>query len=369
MPRYASTNRYQVGDFWLSKQSRSPAWCQTEQTRRASLRETDFEKAKQALNDWFILRHQQKERKTDDVTIASIFARYFEKHASQLKSGSDYKTLLGHWLDFHGEATLAEASDLERQEQFREWLTTKKTLSPSSIRTVLTVGKAAFNWAYKRGEIEKVPYFEMVKVPPQKAKGRHLEVKEIATLLSEARNRHVKLFLLLLIATAARPRAVYDLRFDQIDFTLGLIDLNPKGYVPNRNKIRPVVKLPASLKPVLLHQQRHYGSEAIISFKGAPIKSLRTAWRKLRIRAGFDQDVMLYSFRRTMARYMRIKGVPAWEVAEQLGHRSTGYQITEIYTSHSPDYLLKAEKAIDDFFDELTCELRVKNLLEILNEE
>jgi len=117
-----------------------------------------------------------------------------------------------------------------------------------------------------------------------------------------------------------------------------------------------------------LDQQQRYETDAVISYDGSPITSLRTAWRKLRVRADFEQDVMLYSFRRTMARNLRIKGVPAWEVAEQLGHR-TGYQVTELYTSHSPDYLNQAVKAIDDFFGELTCELRVKNLLEILNDK
>ena len=372
MPRY-DQQRFQVGDYWLSQQSRSPAWCRTwydpksQQTRRVSLRTANFAEAKQKLTDWFVLEHQQKEQRPNAVAIASIFARYYDKHARQLKSGSDYKTLLGYWLDFHGEATLAQAADLTQQERFRDWLALDKNLSPSSIRTVITVGKSAFNWAYKRGEIDKVPFFELVKVPPQKPKGRHLEIDEIAKLLTYSRNRHVKLFLLMLIGTAARPQAIYDLRFDQIDFKLDLIDLNPKDYVPSKNKLRPIVKLPAHLKPVLLDQKQRYETNAVISYDGTPIKSIRTAWRKLRVRAGFDEEVMLYSFRRTMARNLRIKGVPAWEVAEQLGHR-TEYQVTELYTSHSPDYLNQAVKAIDDFFGELTCEMRVKNLLEILAE-
>jgi len=299
------------------------------------------------------------------MTLAALFARYFAKHAIHLKSGSGYKILLSYWLEFHEDATLSEAADLGQQEQFRQWLANDKKLSPSSIRTTITVGKSAYNWAFKRNEIDKVPYFELVSVPPQKPKGRHLEIEEIAKLLTLSRNRHVKLFILLLIGTAARPRSIYDLRFDQIDFKHDLIDLNPKDYVPSKNKLRPIVKLPRHLKPVLLDQQRRFATEAVISYKSEPIKSLRTAWRKLRDSADFDQEVMLYSFRRTMARNLRIKGVSAWEVAEQLGHR-TGFQITELYTSHSPDYLSKAKEAIDDFFDELTCELRVNDFLEIL---
>ncbi len=63
-----------------------------------------------------------------------------------------------------------------------------------------------------------------------------------------------------------------------------------------------------------------------------------------------------------MARWLREQSVPAWEVAEQLGHRGSRYRVTEIYTSHSPDYLEQAVKAIDAYFVRLTCELRVNSL-------
>lgn len=373
MPRYTKTKRpYQVGDYWLSKQARSQAWCRTfydtrtQQTKRVSLRTADFEEAKRRLDDWFVLEHQQSSEKIDEVTIASIFARYFTKHASKLKTAKSYQLMLDYWLDFHGAATLSEATGLSQQEAFLSWLQNKKVLSANTISKVITVGKAALNWAYKRGEIARLPYIEMVKVPQPDPKGRHLEVSEVAKLLTLAEHRHLKLFLLLLIGTAARPRAIYDLRFDQIDFEQNLIDLNPKGRVASRNKRRPVVKLPAQLKPVLQAEQLASETDAVISYNGEAIKSLRTTWRKLRTKAQLDEQVMLYSFRRTMARYMRIKGVPAWELAEQLGHRSTGYQITEIYTSHSPDYLEGAVSAIEAYLGALSCEFRVSCLTEIL---
>ena len=370
MPRY-DKQRFQLGDYWLSKQSRSPAWCRTwydpksQQTRRASLRTTDFEQAKQILTDWFVLQHQPKQKPADGVMLATLLARYFDKHASQLKRAGDYRIVLNYWLDFHGDTTLDEAAALDRQEAFRTWLAEDKQLNANTIRKIITIGKSAFNWAHKRGEIEQVPYFEMVKVAPPPPKGRHLEIAEIATLLSLSEHRHLKLFLLLLMGTAARPRAIYDLQFDQIDFKQDLIDLNPAGYVPSRNKRRPVVKLPKQLKPILLDQQERFDNPMVVSFAGRPVKSVRTTWTKLRARAGFDKEVMLYSFRRTMAKYLRMKGVPAWELAEQLGHRSTGYQITELYTAHSPDYLNQALEAIEVFFDELSCELRVKALMEL----
>jgi len=96
-----------------------------------------------------------------------------------------------------------------------------------------------------------------------------------------------------------------------------------------------------------------------------PVKSTKTAWGKLRSKAKLDTRVLPYSIRRTMARFLRMQGVPAWEVAEQLGRRATGYRITELYTAHSPDYLEQSVAAIDTFFDQLACEMRVNNLSDI----
>ena len=88
----------------------------------------------------------------------------------------------------------------------------------------------------------------MPPVSQPKPKGRHLEVRKIAKLLRPAQHDHLKLFLLLLIGTAAHPQAIYDLRFDQIDFKRNTIDLAPKVYVASRNKHRPVIKFPPALK-------------------------------------------------------------------------------------------------------------------------
>ncbi|MGB0907378.1 MAG: tyrosine-type recombinase/integrase [Maricaulaceae bacterium] len=272
---------------------------------------------------------------------------------------------LKFWLEYHGEATLEEAADLRQQELFREWLQSEKSLGLNSVRKVITIGKAAFNWSYKRGEVDKVPYFELVKVPKPEPMGRHIEVSEVAALIRAADKKHIKLFILMLIATAARPKAVLDLQFDQIDFGEDIIDLNPKGR-SRTTKTRPVVKLPQSLKVLLQAEQLEGTNPYLIHYKDAPIKSTRSAWQNLRTAADLDDKVVPYSIRRTMARFMRKQGVPAWEVAEQLGHMSTGYRITELYTAHSPDYLEKAVEAIDVFLGLLACELRVNDLVEIL---
>jgi hypothetical protein len=56
----------------------------------------------------------------------------------------------------------------------------------------------------------------------------------------------------------------------------------------------------------------------------------------MRVAAELDEDVNPYSIRHTVARRMRQNGVPAWEVAAQLGHKSRDYRTTELDAGFDP---------------------------------
>lgn len=372
MPRYQNERVFQIGDYWLSKQSRSDAWCRTwfdtkaRQTKRASLRTADLDEAKQKLTDWFVLQQTKPEpESTKEVLLAEVFARFYEQHAKQLRSAVDAQRSLRYWLEFHGEATIHEAANQSQQEKFRDWLVTEKRLSLSSVRRALLVGKSALNWAYKRGDIEQVPYIVLVKPPRPDPKGRPLEIAEVAKLFKAAHQPHMRVLIAFMLGTAARTGAVLELGLHQIDLSNRLIELNPKGREQTL-KYRPTVKLPEQLAPYIRHRQSACEHPNLIYFRGAPVKSIKTSWRKLRDRAGLDGDVQTYSFRHTIARWLRMQGVPAWEVASQLGHKAPDYTTTEIYAPFDPAYLSKATAAIDNFLYQVACELRVKAMSEFL---
>ena len=71
------------------------------------------------------------------------------------------------------------------------------------------------------------------------------------------------------------------------------------------------------------------------------------------MRADLDAEVNPYSLRHTMARWLRKEGVPAWEVAAQLGHKQREFNTTEIYAPFDPSYLSASVQAVDRFFDQL----------------
>ena len=371
MPRSNENREFQVGDYWLSKQARSGVWCRTwydsrtRQTRRASLRESDFELAKQKLTDWFVLQHTKPKQEVTEATIAAIFARFYEHHGQTLVSARDVKRNLKYWLDFHQDATVEQASDQEQQTKFRDWLHNTRGMSLASVRTCLLIGKSALNWAWKRGEIAQVPYIPLVKPPKPQPKGRPLEIDEVAKLFALAKQPHIRTLMAFMLGTAARTGAILDMNVYQIDIERHLVHLNPPGRQQN-NKYRPTVKLPAQLRDYAIARSENASGSMLISFNGKPVSSVKTSWRKLVADCKFEGNVQTYSFRHTIARWLRMQSVPAWEVSAQLGHKTPDFTTTEIYAPFDPAHLSKASAAIDDFLGLVACELRVSSMSEHL---
>lgn len=283
-----------------------------------------------------------------------------------MKSVELVRLALRYWLDFYGAKTLSEAANVQEQEKFHNWLIHEKGLKPNSAARLLSNGKAAINWTWKRGEISHVPYFLPIKnigvIPPR---GRPMEIKEIALMIETTTCSHLKDFIVMMIATASRPDAILELTFNRCDFDNGLLILNASNRVQTK-KHRPTVKMPDTVVPYLQNLKSQSKSEHVINYLGRPIKNPKKTWKATRAKAGLDDQVNPYSLRHTIARHLRRSGVPAWETAAQLGHKTRGVSTTEIYAPFDPSYLSKSKIAIDAFICQLACELRVKEISEIL---
>ena len=358
MPYCTPKRVFQLGDYWLSRQSRSPAWCRTwfdnaaRQTRRVSLRTTDFAEAKQRLNEWYIKHQTLKDCSTDQVTLAELFAQFYEQHGKTLASHDQVRRSLRTWLDFFKDMTVAEASDVALHEKFHEWLLVDNGFSNGTAIRMIGVGKAALNWAWKRGMIQTMPYIPNVKKTAAPPKGRPLSVVELNTHIRHAKHQHLKDFILLMAATAARPDAIFDLTIDQCDLENRLIHLNPEGRDQTK-KYRPTVKMPERIVPLIKRRIREGDSSYLVAFNGRKVKSLKKSWGEARDAAGLDQRVVPYSLRHTLARWLRSRGVEAWQVSAQLGHRKEGASTTEIYAAYDPAYLSDAVAAIDGLLAQL----------------
>lgn len=140
MPKYEK-REYQVGDYWLSQRENSRAWYRmwfdpdTRQTRRASLGTTDFQEAKQKLNEWFILNQRPQNAAADRITLAQTLHTYWHDHGQHIASAESARISCQYWTEYFRDATIAEITPLRVQEGFHRWLT-GKGLSPGTVSRV-----------------------------------------------------------------------------------------------------------------------------------------------------------------------------------------------------------------------------------------
>ncbi|RVD58838.1 site-specific integrase [Mesorhizobium sp. M2D.F.Ca.ET.223.01.1.1] len=341
---------FQIGDHWLDRRDDRPGWYRfsydptTRQTRKFSMETDNFEEAKAKLEDWYMEQRLRSGRdlRSEDVTLRDLFKEYEANHVHKLRSRQAVSILLRYWLDFWKDATVADVRSIPRQEEFVAWLFAKG-LANNSVNRGLEVGRGAINRAWRRGVIRDKPFIQMLTVETDRPMGRPLDVAEIRKLYTHSAD-HIRLFLVLMLATGARNEAITSLTWPQIDFENNLVLLNPKGR-KQTSKRRPTVRLVPFLREVLEPMDKT--TPAVVMFRGQKVVHINKGIRAALRRADMDREVTAYSCRHTVARWLRKEGVPPWETAMQLGHKVTGFSMTERYASWSPDYLEKSSAAIE----------------------
>lgn len=345
MPRYAK-REFQIGEYWLSQRRNSPAWCRTwydkptRQTRRVSLDTPDLEEAKQRLADWFVQHHKPKGANPDEEPIVAVLARYYEGHARKIASAEQAAIAISNLNGFFGNAPISALTE-DRVKAYIE----SRPVSDGTIDRELSVLRAALRRSWKRGEIRSVPFIQGIETQPE-PKGRPLEIEEMAAVFDAIREEHVWMFAQVATNTLCRPDANLDLTLFQCSFRHGLIQLNPEGRKQTK-KHRPTVPMTDTLRPWL---QAAPGPH-IVQYRGKKIASIKTAVRRLRASAGLDKRFTAYSFRHTMARELRKRGVSKFDVGGFLGHRKR--DTTDTYAPYDPRYLIDAKAAIDAYFRDL----------------
>lgn len=254
--------------------------------------------------------------------------------------------MLRYWTEFWGDVSVGDVRDQRRQEEFRMWLA-DRGLSHNSVNRCLEVGRAAIRRAWKRSVISSAPFIQMLPSIETKPMGRPLTKEEARALYQGATQDHIRLFILLGLATGARPEAITDLTWDRIGFNSGLIYLNPAGRVQTK-KFRPVVKVGPAVLDYLRKAHEKRQREHVIMFRNRHVHRLDKGWDKAVTAAGVGSAVTLYSLRHTVARYLRANGVDTMEIANLLGHRKLGFDMTMRYAPHDPDYLKRAVDVLDE---------------------
>ena len=342
---------YKLGEYWIGTRKGSNkyyrVWWDAEagMIKRASLGTSDLDEAKRELREWFARQHLPEQEPINAVSLATVIRVYYEEHAMTRPSHEAARIELTKWLDYFGGKSVADATQPTVLDAFMKSLL-DQGLSANYVNRIMSSGRAAINRAWKKGMITSAPFIPTTPVGDVPPKGRPLSLDEVRALYHTTQYGWLKRFILWMVGTAARPDAILDLTLAQIDLEYDLIHLNPKGRSQTK-KYRPTVKLPPTLRA-------HMGDGPyVIMDGGKPRVDVKYAWRKMRRELAFDDDVVPYSLRHTMARHLRASGVDGWEVAAQLGHKQLGLSTTEIYAPFAPNYLSSSAQELDKYLQHI----------------
>lgn len=210
-----------------------------------------------------------------------------------------------------------------------------------AIWTELGHLRSCLTWSEKVRLIERAPYIERPQKPAPK--DRFLTHAEIDRLLSAGCEAHIRLAIMLMLATAGRVSAILDLTWDRVDLDNGRIDLRIDSDGPRKG--RAVVPINASLRAALVIAAAAAMSDFVVEWNGAQVRSIRKGFTSAATNAGL-KGVSPHVLRHTAGVHMAAGGIQMQKIAQYLGHSNTG--VTErVYARYAPDHLADAAEILD----------------------
>jgi hypothetical protein len=129
--------------------------------------------------------------------------------------------------------------------------------------------------------------------------------------------------------------------------------MNPEGRVQTK-KVRPIMRISATWAPWL----KTVTSGPVVSYRGEPVKSIKTAYRSLVRKTELEGRVNSTSIRHTVGRWMEnVAKVPGREISLFLGHIPVAKKkSTRRYSAidpYAPEYMSNAIAAVQAFVREV----------------
>jgi integrase len=351
MPRPRKDPLFELAGQWIAKEPGRDDlyryWYDSglKRVRRASLGLKDLEAAKLKLAEEVI----QAAKPTQSSPLALVMLRYHEQHSDQLRSAKMARTATRKFLAYFGQTvTLAELTE-DRQADFARKMAADKSAN-SYIKRIFGVIAAGVAYARLTHEVKIFGGLDWLeRLTPFGRSPRKAVIpsdQDIKTLLSWPSPEPLFRWMLLSLATGARPEAVMTFTTDQRQH--GLLDLNPEWRRQNK-KYRPIVQEPSILTPYLDEWGKDAGRRGDHRYiPYSSVSAVQTGIARLSEATGIK--VNAYSFRHKVATVLRrakSEGVSEDDVAMQLGHRRPHLRIAGAYGEFEPDYLDEPRKALD----------------------
>lgn len=215
-----------------------------------------------------------------------------------------------------------------------------------TVWTELSRLRTCLAWAERERIIDRRP---RVWVPRKgQPRARVLTEDEVMRIVDGCAMPHVRLFVILLLCTGARHRALVEMTWDRVDFERGTIDLRVPGVIEpmsqRHRKGRAVVPMNGLARAALQDARLAARTEWVIEYRGQPLTGVRDGLAAACRRAGVA-GVTAHTFRHTVASWQWGQVSPE-QVARFLGHANT--RTTEaVYAKPEVDFLEPAARVLN----------------------
>ena len=297
-------------------------WREGGETKRRALRTQDRAVAAQLIAD-----HARQPEASSD-TVATIYAAYLMDKGTE-RARYAWKQLAGTFGPLRPDQVdrkLCRAYIAKRR---------KAPVGDGTIHTELTFLRAALLWRSKATPA-------VIELPSKPApKADYLTREQYQRLLASAATPHVRLFIILALATGGRMTAILQLTWQRVDFERGQSQL---GDGRQMRKGRATVPMTDTARAELMKAAEARTCDHVIEYAGGPILRIVKAFRAVAAAAGMPWCTP-HVLRHTAAVWMAEAGVPITEISQYLGHSDS--RITEkVYARYSPGHLSRAARAL-----------------------
>jgi len=219
----------------------------------------------------------------------------------------------------------------------------QKGIKDGTISTELGRLRMVLCWAVKRRLIDRAPAIERPTAPTRKE--RHLTRAQCSALIGSATMPHVKLYIVLALATAGRNAALLDLTWDRCNFERGEINLRDPD-MTRPHKGRAIVPMNRTVRAALAEAKTGALSDHVIEWAGKRLLSVKRGLKSAAVVAGIKGSVSPHLLRHSAAVHMAEAGIPMEEIAQYLGHEDVSVT-RRVYARFSPTHLRKAAAVLD----------------------
>lgn len=202
----------------------------------------------------------------------------------------------------------------------------------ATVRAEIAMLRASWNAAVRERRLPSDALPVLGPLPPNSPpRDRWLREDEIERVLTAAKadSRRAYLFCAIALDACARRTAIQDLRWDQVDWGVGVIHFLPDGAAQTRKR-RPSVAMSKRLRSILEDAYATRGSDPYVIGAGGRVNP---ALARVGAAAGVE-GLTPHVFRHTAATWMARRGVDLWVVAKVLGN--TMEQVEKVYAKWQP---------------------------------